>query len=74
MLQDITADDNWYNRLPWVLLGLRTAPKEDLLLIRQNLLMGRHLGYLHCKKKIIQLKIFFYPADFYVFSLVNLKC
>ncbi|KAJ8403961.1 hypothetical protein AAFF_G00343110 [Aldrovandia affinis] len=23
-------DDSWCNRLPWVLLGIRTAPKEDL--------------------------------------------
>ena len=24
------TDGNWLDRLPWVMLGLRTAPKEDL--------------------------------------------
>ena len=29
-LRATLTDSNWIDRLPWVLLGLRTAPKEDL--------------------------------------------
>ncbi|KAJ8392318.1 hypothetical protein AAFF_G00076820 [Aldrovandia affinis] len=36
-------DDSWTDRLPWVLLGLRTAPKEDLQSSSAELVFGQAL-------------------------------
>lgn len=48
-LRAALKDDNWYDWLPWVLLGLRMAPKEDLLACSVELVYGQTLkvpGYL----------------------------
>ncbi|GAA6090401.1 uncharacterized protein K02A2.6-like [Tachysurus ichikawai] len=37
------TDDRWIERLPWVLLGLRTAPKEDLQTSSAELVYGQTL-------------------------------
>ncbi len=37
------ADDRWIERLPWVLLGLRTVPKEDLQSSSAELVYGQTL-------------------------------
>ena len=36
-------DGNWVDRLPWVMLGLRTAPKEDLQASSAELVYGQPL-------------------------------
>ncbi len=36
-------DDGWADRLPWVLLGLRTSPKEDLQASTAELVYGQPL-------------------------------
>ncbi len=36
-------DDGWADRLPWILLGLRTAPKEDLQASTAELVYGQPL-------------------------------
>ncbi|KAJ8400215.1 hypothetical protein AAFF_G00399090 [Aldrovandia affinis] len=36
-------DDSWCDRLPWVLLGIRTAPKEDLQSSSVELVYGQSL-------------------------------
>ena len=36
-------DDSWVDRLPWVMLGLRTAPKEDLQTLPAELVYGQPL-------------------------------
>ncbi|KAJ8391198.1 hypothetical protein AAFF_G00096270 [Aldrovandia affinis] len=36
-------DNSWTDRLPWVLLGLRTAPKEDLQSSSAELVFGQAL-------------------------------
>ncbi|XP_053092916.1 LOW QUALITY PROTEIN: uncharacterized protein LOC128318865 [Pangasianodon hypophthalmus] len=40
-MKSALRDDNWYDWLPWVLLGLRTAPKEDLLACSAELVYGQ---------------------------------
>uniref|UniRef100_A0A3P8SD44 Gypsy retrotransposon integrase-like protein 1 n=1 Tax=Amphiprion percula TaxID=161767 RepID=A0A3P8SD44_AMPPE len=37
------ADANWTDKLPWVMLGLRTAPKEDLQSSSAELVYGQPL-------------------------------
>lgn len=37
------TDDRWSERLPWVLLGLRTVPKEDLQTSSAELVYGQAL-------------------------------
>uniref|UniRef100_A0A8C5DEF6 Gypsy retrotransposon integrase-like protein 1 n=1 Tax=Gouania willdenowi TaxID=441366 RepID=A0A8C5DEF6_GOUWI len=37
------VDGNWVDRLPWVMLGLRTAPKEDLQSSSAELVYGQVL-------------------------------
>ena len=37
------TDDGWVDRLPWVMLGLRTAPKEDLRASSAELVYGQPL-------------------------------
>ena len=37
------TDDGWVDRLPWVMLGIRTAPKEDLLSSSAELVYGQPL-------------------------------
>lgn len=29
-MRPVLMDGNWVDRLPWVMLGLRLAPKEDM--------------------------------------------
>ena len=36
-------NDNWVNELPWVLLGIRTAPKEDIGVSSAELVYGETL-------------------------------
>ena len=36
-------DDSWVDRMPWVMLGLRTAPKEDLQTSPAELVYGQPL-------------------------------
>ena len=35
------TDSNWLDKLPWVMLGLRTAPKEDLRSSSAELVFGK---------------------------------
>uniref|UniRef100_A0AAV2MGT5 Integrase catalytic domain-containing protein n=1 Tax=Knipowitschia caucasica TaxID=637954 RepID=A0AAV2MGT5_KNICA len=37
------TDGNWVDKLPWVMLGLRTAPKEDLQSLSAELVYGQAL-------------------------------
>ena len=37
------TDSNWLDKLPWVMLGLRTAPKEDLRSSSAELVFGQAL-------------------------------
>ena len=37
------TDSNWLDKLPWVMLGLRTAPKEDLRSSSAELVFGQPL-------------------------------
>ncbi|XP_061887393.1 uncharacterized protein LOC133638619 [Entelurus aequoreus] len=37
------TDDGWVDKLPWVMLGIRTAPKEDLLSSSAELVYGQTL-------------------------------
>ena len=37
------TDSNWLDKLPWVILGLRTAPKEDLRSSSAELVFGQPL-------------------------------
>ncbi|XP_061915612.1 uncharacterized protein LOC133657845 [Entelurus aequoreus] len=37
------VDSNWIDRLPWVMLGLRSAPKEDLAAAPAELVFGQPL-------------------------------
>ena len=37
------TDGNWLDKLPWVMLGLRTAPKEDLQSSSAELVFGQPL-------------------------------
>ncbi len=37
------TDSNWMDELPWVLLGIRTAPKEDLKTSSAELVYGAPL-------------------------------
>ena len=37
------TDGNWLDKLPWVMLGLRTAPKEDLRSSSAELVFGQPL-------------------------------
>jgi hypothetical protein len=36
------ADPAWYSQLPWVLTGLRAAPKEDSAVSSAELALGHH--------------------------------
>lgn len=42
-LRAALADCNWIDKLPWVMLGLRTAPKEDLQSSSAELVFGQPL-------------------------------
>lgn len=37
------TDDNWVDKLPWVMVGLRTAPKEDLRCSTAEMVYGQPL-------------------------------
>ena len=39
-----SAGDNWTDQLPWVLLGIRTAFKEDLHMSSAELVFGKPLS------------------------------
>jgi len=55
-LQASLKDSSWVDRLPWVMLGLTTTPKEDLLSSSAELVYGQPLrlpgefptSQLHC--------------------------
>lgn len=40
-LQATLTDKNWLDHLPWVMLGLRSAPKEDLQCSAAELVFGQ---------------------------------
>nr|XP_057908117.1 uncharacterized protein LOC131104680 [Doryrhamphus excisus] len=42
-LRAALTDGNWVDRLPWVMLGLRSAPKEDLEAAPAELVLGQPL-------------------------------
>ena len=42
-LRAALTDSNWIDRLPWVMLGLRSAPKEDLQSSSAELVFGQPL-------------------------------
>ncbi|XP_061913889.1 uncharacterized protein K02A2.6-like [Entelurus aequoreus] len=42
-LRAALVDSNWIDRLPWVMLGLRSAPKEDLAAAPAELVFGQPL-------------------------------
>ena len=42
-LRAALSDGNWVDRLPWVMLGLRSAPKEDLDASPAELVLGQPL-------------------------------
>ncbi|CAF98772.1 unnamed protein product [Tetraodon nigroviridis] len=42
-LRAALSDDSWVDRLPWVMLGLRSAPKEDLGASPAELVLGQPL-------------------------------
>ena len=42
-LRATLTDSNWIDRLPWVMLGLRSAPKEDLQSSSAELVFGQPL-------------------------------
>ena len=42
-LRERLTDPNWIDELPWVLLGIRTAPKEDLHTSSAELVYGAPL-------------------------------
>ena len=43
-LRSRLIDDDWYDQLPWVLLGIRTAPKQDLGVSSAELVYGEVLS------------------------------